>query len=46
MVGGNLPNHLGDFKEGIRINVIFSWGQYGPCVALWRRIRRGFGGLL
>jgi hypothetical protein len=32
MVGSNLPNHLGDFKERIKINVLFSWGQCGPCV--------------
>jgi hypothetical protein len=43
MVGGNLPNHLRDFKEGITIEVLFSWGQCGPCVVLWkRRIIRGF----
>ncbi len=47
MVGSNLPNHLEDFLMGIRIRAIFSWGQCGPCVTLWRRrIRRGFGGLL
>jgi hypothetical protein len=47
MVRGNLPNHLGNLYEGIRIRALFSWGKCGPCVALWRkRIRGGFEGLL
>jgi hypothetical protein len=25
----NLPNHLGDFYEGIRIRALFSWGHVG-----------------
>ncbi len=32
MVGGNPPDHLGDFYEGIRIRAPFSRGQCGPCV--------------
>ncbi len=44
MVGGNLPNHLGYFKEGISIKALFSWGQCG--FGLWRKIRGGVGGLL
>jgi hypothetical protein len=34
VVEGNLPNHLGDFKEEIRIKALFSWGQCEPCVWL------------
>jgi len=32
MVGGNPPNHLGNFYEGIKIKALFSKGQCGPCV--------------
>jgi len=32
MVGGNPPNHLGDFYEGIKIKALFSRSQCGPCV--------------
>jgi hypothetical protein len=32
VVGGNPPNHLGNFQEMIRIRVLFSKGQCGPCV--------------
>jgi len=31
MVGGNPPNHLKDFWEGIKIRALFSKGQCGPC---------------
>jgi hypothetical protein len=31
------------FLKGIKIRTLFSWGQCGLCMALWRRrIRRGF----
>jgi hypothetical protein len=39
VVGGNLPNHLGDFLIGIKIRASFSWGQREPCVVLWRRLK-------
>jgi hypothetical protein len=29
---GNLPNHLKDFKEGIRIRILFFKDQCGPYV--------------
>jgi hypothetical protein len=32
MVGDNPSNHLGYFKEWIRIKALFSRGQCGPCV--------------
>jgi hypothetical protein len=32
VVVGNSPNHLKDFKEGIRIRVLFFKDQCGPCV--------------
>ncbi len=44
MVGGNPPNHLGDFQEGIRIRILFSKGQCGPCVWYLGKGNRGSGG--
>ncbi len=45
MVGGNPPNHLGDFEEGIRIRALFSRGQCGPCVICGERgLGEGLGG--
>jgi hypothetical protein len=32
MVGGNLPNKVRYFYEGISIRALFSWGQCRPCV--------------
>jgi hypothetical protein len=39
-LGGNPSNHLEDledFWEGIRIRAMFSKGQCGPCVVLWKK---------
>jgi hypothetical protein len=43
MVGSNLSNHLRDFKEGIKIKALFSWGQCGPRVVCGKG---GVGGFL
>ncbi len=31
-LGADLPNHLRDFYEGIKIRALFSWAQCEPCV--------------
>lgn len=36
-LGGNPPNHLEDFYEGIRIRALISRDQCGPCVVLWKK---------
>jgi hypothetical protein len=43
-LGGNPPNHLGDFQKGIMIKALFFGGQCGPCVDLWRKIGGSVGG--
>jgi hypothetical protein len=46
VVGGNPPNHPGDFSEGIRIKALFSKGQCGPCVVCKERgLGKWLGGL-